>query len=54
MFFVCALVLTFLIKGKLAHLVLKKDAVPKFLPARTVPIAKGRRCANLWRLQAYS
>ena len=26
-------------KGKLAHLVLKKDAVPKFLPARTVPIA---------------
>ena len=27
------------VKGKLAHLVLKKDAVPKFLPARTVPIA---------------
>ena len=26
-------------KGKLAHLVFKKDAVPKFLPARTVPIA---------------
>ena len=26
------------VKGKLAHLVLKKDAVPKFLPARTVPI----------------
>ena len=23
------------VKGKLAHLVLKKDAVPKFLPART-------------------
>ena len=27
------------VKGKLAHIVLKKDAVPKFLPARTVPIA---------------
>ena len=27
------------VRGKLAHLVLKKDAVPKFLPARTVPIA---------------
>ena len=27
------------VKGKLAHLVLKKDAVPKFIPARTVPIA---------------
>ena len=27
------------VKGKLAHLVLKKDAVPKFLPARTIPIA---------------
>ena len=27
------------VKGKLAHLILKKDAVPKFLPARTVPIA---------------
>ena len=27
------------VKGKLAHLVLKKDALPKFLPARTVPIA---------------
>ena len=27
------------VKGKLAHLVLKKDAVLKFLPARTVPIA---------------
>ena len=27
------------VKGKLAHLVLKKDAVPKFLPAHTVPIA---------------
>ena len=27
------------VKGKLAHLVLKKDAAPKFLPARTVPIA---------------
>ena len=27
------------VKGKLAHLVLKKDAVPKFLLARTVPIA---------------
>ena len=27
------------VKDKLAHLVLKKDAVPKFLPARTVPIA---------------
>ena len=27
------------VKGKLAHLVLKKDAVPKFLPARSVPIA---------------
>ena len=27
------------VKGKLAHLVLKKDAVPKFLPGRTVPIA---------------
>ena len=27
------------VKGKLAHLVLKKDAVPKFLPTRTVPIA---------------
>ena len=26
------------VKGKLAHLVLKKDAVPKFLSARTVPI----------------
>ena len=28
---------------KLAHLVLKKDAVPKFLPARTVPIAIGKQ-----------
>ena len=27
------------VKGQLTHLVLKKDAVPKFLPARTVPIA---------------
>ena len=27
------------VKGKLAHLVLKKDAVPKFLPARNVSIA---------------
>ena len=27
------------VKGKLTHLVLKKNAVPKFLPARTVPIA---------------
>ena len=27
------------VKGKLAYLVLKKDAVPKFLPARIVPIA---------------
>ena len=27
------------VKGKLAHLVLKKGAVPKFLPAQTVPIA---------------
>ena len=27
------------VKGKLSHLVLKKDAAPKFLPARTVPIA---------------
>ena len=27
------------VKGKLGHFVLKKDAVPKFLPARTVPIA---------------
>ena len=27
------------VKGKLANFVLKKDAVPKFLPARTVPIA---------------
>ena len=27
------------VKGKLTYLVLKKDAVPKFLPARTVPIA---------------
>ena len=27
------------IKNKLAHIVLKKDAVPKFLPAPTVPIA---------------
>ena len=27
------------VKGKLTHLVLKKDAVPKFLPARTVSIA---------------
>ena len=32
------------VKGKLAHLVLKKDAVPKFLPARTVP--KTSRCRN--------
>ena len=27
------------VKGKLPYLVLKKDAVPKFLPARYVPIA---------------
>ena len=27
------------VKVKLAHLVLKKDSVPKFLPARTVPFA---------------
>ena len=27
------------VKGKLAHLVLKKDAIAKFLPARTVQIA---------------
>ena len=27
------------VKGKLTHLVLKKETVPKFLPARTVPIA---------------
>ena len=27
------------VKDKLDHLVLKRDAVPKFLPARTVPIA---------------
>ena len=26
------------VKGKLSHIVLKKDAVTKFLPARTVPI----------------
>ena len=26
------------IKGKLSHIVLKKDARPKFLPARTVPM----------------
>ena len=35
------------VEGKLAHLVLKKDAVPKFLPARTVPIAiEKSRCRN--------
>ena len=31
------------VKGKLAHLVLKKDAVLKFLPARTVPIANEKQ-----------
>ena len=31
------------VKGKLAHLMLKKDAVPKFLPARTVPIANEKQ-----------
>ena len=27
------------VKDNLAHIVLKKDAVPKFLPVRTIPIA---------------